>query len=131
MTQAFNLDCMEGMKTFPDKFFDLAVVDPPYGGGASSQIVQAERERESSTAAMPIMNGDRAAGSDSGLIATISASRTGGTWAAKFRNRRWGRTSATGMSRPRPNTSASWLASARCRSSGAGITSTFRRLAAS
>lgn len=26
-----NIDCMEGMKAFPDKFWDLAVVDPPYG----------------------------------------------------------------------------------------------------
>jgi site-specific DNA-methyltransferase (adenine-specific) len=26
-----NSDCMEFMKQFPDKFFDLAVVDPPYG----------------------------------------------------------------------------------------------------
>lgn len=24
-------DCMEAMREFPDKFFDLAVVDPPYG----------------------------------------------------------------------------------------------------
>ena len=28
-------DCMEAMREFPDKFFDLAVVDPPYGGGSS------------------------------------------------------------------------------------------------
>ena len=27
----YNMDCMEGMKQFPDKYFDLAVVDPPYG----------------------------------------------------------------------------------------------------
>jgi len=27
-----NKDCMEAMKEFPDKFFDLAIVDPPYGG---------------------------------------------------------------------------------------------------
>jgi len=27
----FNSDCVEGMKKFPDKYFDLAVVDPPYG----------------------------------------------------------------------------------------------------
>ena len=27
----YNLDCMEGMKEFPDKYFDLAVVDPEYG----------------------------------------------------------------------------------------------------
>lgn len=25
-----NIDCIEGMKHFPDKFFDLAIVDPPY-----------------------------------------------------------------------------------------------------
>jgi site-specific DNA-methyltransferase (adenine-specific) len=27
----FNKDCMEGMAEYPDKYFDLAVVDPPYG----------------------------------------------------------------------------------------------------
>lgn len=31
----YNMDCMDGMKEFPDKFFDLAIVDPPYGGGGS------------------------------------------------------------------------------------------------
>lgn len=25
------MDCMEGMKEIPDKYFDLAIVDPPYG----------------------------------------------------------------------------------------------------
>lgn len=25
------MDCMEYMKSIPDNFFDLAVVDPPYG----------------------------------------------------------------------------------------------------
>ena len=29
----YNLDCMEGMKQFPDKYFELAIVDPPYGIG--------------------------------------------------------------------------------------------------
>jgi len=29
-----NLDCMEGMKRYKDKHFDLAIVDPPYGIGA-------------------------------------------------------------------------------------------------
>ena len=28
----YNMDCMQGMKEFPDKYFDLAIVDPPYGG---------------------------------------------------------------------------------------------------
>lgn len=29
----YNIDCMEYMKSIPDKYFDLAVVDPPYGIG--------------------------------------------------------------------------------------------------
>lgn len=27
----YNMDCMDGMKEYPDGYFDLAVVDPPYG----------------------------------------------------------------------------------------------------
>lgn len=29
----YNADCMEGMKQFPDQYFDLAIVDPPYFSG--------------------------------------------------------------------------------------------------
>jgi site-specific DNA-methyltransferase (adenine-specific) len=29
----FNEDCMVGMARYPDKYFDLAIVDPPYGIG--------------------------------------------------------------------------------------------------
>lgn len=32
MSKFVNGDCMEGMKEYPDKYFDLAIVDPPYGG---------------------------------------------------------------------------------------------------
>lgn len=32
-TRVYLKDCMEGMKEFPDKYFDLAIVDPPYGIG--------------------------------------------------------------------------------------------------
>ena len=63
VSKAYNMDCMEYMKTLPDNAFDLAVVDPPYGGGFTegggckgwftkyhqdtcSQFVNAERERE-------------------------------------------------------------------------------------
>ena len=31
--QAFNMDCMEFMKDKPDNYYDLAIVDPPYGIG--------------------------------------------------------------------------------------------------
>ena len=27
----YNMDCMEGMRQFPEKYFDLAIVDPVYG----------------------------------------------------------------------------------------------------
>lgn len=35
LTGFYNMDCMEGMKQIPDKYFDLAIVDPPYGIGAN------------------------------------------------------------------------------------------------
>lgn len=48
---AFLRDCMDGMREYPDKYFDLAVVDPPYGinitGHNRSQNGHVERERES------------------------------------------------------------------------------------
>jgi site-specific DNA-methyltransferase (adenine-specific) len=31
LNKFYHMDCMEGMKQYPDKFFDLAIVDPPYG----------------------------------------------------------------------------------------------------
>jgi site-specific DNA-methyltransferase (adenine-specific) len=33
ISEVFNMDCMEGMKGYPDKYFDLAIVDPPYFDG--------------------------------------------------------------------------------------------------
>ena len=31
----YNCDCMDKMREYPDKYFELAVCDPPYGIGAS------------------------------------------------------------------------------------------------
>lgn len=64
MNEAYNIDCMEYMRTLPDKAFDLAVVDPPYGGGGCS------------------FAGKNDSAAASTVIGTIS--RTGGTWAAKY-----------------------------------------------
>jgi len=33
ISNVYNEDCMEGMKRFPDKYFELAIVDPPYFDG--------------------------------------------------------------------------------------------------
>jgi site-specific DNA-methyltransferase (adenine-specific) len=35
-----NVDCMEFMASLPDKAFDLAIVDPPYGIGIASNPVR-------------------------------------------------------------------------------------------
>ena len=37
MNEFYNMDCMDGMKQFPDKYFELAIVDPPYGIGAGKE----------------------------------------------------------------------------------------------
>jgi len=31
LNRIYNMDCMEAMKEIPDKYFELAIVDPPYG----------------------------------------------------------------------------------------------------
>lgn len=33
ISNVFNMDCIEAMREFPDKYFELAIVDPPYGYG--------------------------------------------------------------------------------------------------
>lgn len=37
ISEVYNQDCMIGMSRYPDKYFDLAIVDPPYGIGRDSQ----------------------------------------------------------------------------------------------
>lgn len=37
-SEVTNEDCMALMARYPDKYFELAVVDPPYGIGAAKQI---------------------------------------------------------------------------------------------
>lgn len=32
-SRVFNTDCLEAMKNYPDKYFELAIVDPPFGIG--------------------------------------------------------------------------------------------------
>mgnify|MGYP001012701603 FL=1 len=31
MIELLNIDCLEYMKTIPDKYYELSIVDPPYG----------------------------------------------------------------------------------------------------
>lgn len=53
-SDSFCADCMEEMKRYPDKFFDLAVVDPPYGVGG-----KAFREKSASEAGLTDIGGNQ------------------------------------------------------------------------
>jgi len=33
MNRLYNEDCLLAMRQMPDNYFELALVDPPYGGG--------------------------------------------------------------------------------------------------
>jgi len=44
MIQITNEDCMELLKRTPDKFYDLAICDPPYGIGASNTFAGEKRK---------------------------------------------------------------------------------------
>ena len=45
LNQCYNMDCMKGMAQFPDGFFDLAVVDPPYFSGPERRGLGVKRKR--------------------------------------------------------------------------------------
>jgi site-specific DNA-methyltransferase (adenine-specific) len=36
-SEVFNTDCLAAMKSYPDNYFDLAIVDPPYGIDVTNQ----------------------------------------------------------------------------------------------
>jgi site-specific DNA-methyltransferase (adenine-specific) len=46
----YNADCMDIMKGYPDKYFDLAVVDPPYGIDADIKNNGKNSDRHEKTA---------------------------------------------------------------------------------
>ena len=46
MIEYFNEDCMIGMARYPDKHFDLAIVDPPYGIGIDGQKEDVKQGRQ-------------------------------------------------------------------------------------
>ena len=41
----YKMDCMAGMKLFPDKYFDVAIVDPPYGINAPNMAMGTNKSR--------------------------------------------------------------------------------------
>jgi len=54
ISDVFNEDCIEIMKGFPDKHFDLAIVDPPYGIGADKPSLKQKRVKQKNGAYLPV-----------------------------------------------------------------------------
>ena len=38
LNQVYNEDCMSGMSDIPDNYFELDIVDPPYGIGVNHNM---------------------------------------------------------------------------------------------
>ena len=45
INEVYNVDCMEFMKDKPDKYFELAIVDPPYGIGDWTQKTENKEKK--------------------------------------------------------------------------------------
>ena len=45
--EVFNEDCMETMKRYPGNYFDLAIVDPPYGIKINESIGRRKGQKHS------------------------------------------------------------------------------------
>lgn len=92
----YNMDCLEGMRQFPDNYFELAIVDPPYGDGGGTWTngtrfgQRFDRYLEPGSGAR---HTQEEAPTQIGGVRDITLSerenpagptRTGGTWASKF-----------------------------------------------
>lgn len=49
ISEVFNQDCIVGLTSYPDKFFDLAIVDPPYGINATQMQMGSHPTRKGSS----------------------------------------------------------------------------------
>ena len=48
LNKLYNIDCMKALPQIPDKFFDLAIVDPPYGISLDRNIGRRKGQKQSS-----------------------------------------------------------------------------------
>jgi site-specific DNA-methyltransferase (adenine-specific) len=47
ISEIYNIDCIEFMQKYPDKYFELAIVDPPYGLGLATVSYPSEKSNNS------------------------------------------------------------------------------------
>ena len=78
MSEYINADCMDYLPTYADDEFDLAIVDPPYGGGAVDDADDAFN------GAVVGRFGGRFAKYELGGVPEIKAARTGGNWWTRY-----------------------------------------------
>jgi len=45
-SQVYNMDCLLGMKKYPDQYFELAIVDPPYGININMNMGRRKNKRK-------------------------------------------------------------------------------------
>lgn len=45
-SEVFNIDCLNAMKEYPNNYFELAIVDPPYGIGADKPSIKPENVKQ-------------------------------------------------------------------------------------
>lgn len=85
MSEFYNDDCMKHLAEYPDNYFDLAVVDPPYGGGGTERVENGALDGRFGNKGSRFER-YRGGGRDTSPMVSekIKASRTGGKWAAKF-----------------------------------------------
>lgn len=50
ISETYLMDCMNGMREYPDNYFDLAVVDPPYGINADTKNSTNKKQSKKSAA---------------------------------------------------------------------------------
>lgn len=55
LNNIYNQDCMIGMADIPDKFFDLAVVDPPYFSGPEKRNYAFQRIARHKSQILPLI----------------------------------------------------------------------------
>lgn len=49
LNRLYNMDCMAAMQEIPDKFFELAICDPPYGIGIDGQKLNINKKNPKHT----------------------------------------------------------------------------------
>jgi site-specific DNA-methyltransferase (adenine-specific) len=48
-SEVFNTDCLEAMKGYPDNYFELAIVDPPYGNIDAIGLIDNKKGKQATT----------------------------------------------------------------------------------